>query len=294
MKTLCSASLNYSLLMMLISIGLFSCGSDEDMKLSASEMQSRMKSSATTTHQIFVTVQEVLDITSDALSTEGISIEDSNASPESCPPLLINQYIIDETHYDTIIYAGGITLDYGNGSTCAARGAVKKGKIQNIFTYIINLIDKEPTFSVKQNITFERFTRDTIQLDGALTSFGVTGASDTIKIKSSKITYENGVSIRWAGILINERHRIENIAGDTRTITGNIKSTTSDNRSFTATIINPIVYNYDCSGSNSLIPVKGVVEISLNDWRALINYGNGACDRTFTVTMGNNTVTYNF
>jgi hypothetical protein len=263
------------------------------MKLSTLEMQARMKSSATTAHQIFVTAQEVLDITTDALSTQGISIEDSNASPEGCPPLLINQYIIDETHYDTIIYAGGIVLDYGNGSNCAARGAVRKGKIQDIFTYIISE-RAQTTFSVKQTITFQGFQRDTIKLDGSFTCYGVTGSPDTIKINSSKITYANGNSIQWKGTLINQRHNVVNVSGDTRTIGGNITSTTSDNRIFIARIIEPITYNYDCSGSNSLIPVEGKIEISVNDWRAIIDYGNGSCDRTYTVTMANNTVVYNF
>jgi hypothetical protein len=282
----------YTLLLLITSIAAISCSTD-DMKLSAPEMQARMKSSATTAHQIFVTAQEVLDITTDALSTEGISIEDSNASPEGCPPLLINQYIIDETHYDTIIYAGGIVLDYGTGLNCAARGAVKKGKIEDLFTYIISE-KAQPTFSVKQTITFQGFQRDTITLDGSLSCYGVTGSPDTIKIHSAKITYENGNSIQWKGTLINQRHNVANVSGDTRTIGGNITSTTSDNRLFIAKIIEPITYNYDCTGSNSLIPVDGKVEISLNDWRAIIDYGNGSCDRTYTVTMGDNTIAYKF
>jgi hypothetical protein len=286
--------INQHTLLLLISLSIvtMSCSND-DMKLSTPEMQARMKSSATTAHQIFVTAQEVLDITTDVLSTEGISIEDSNASPEGCPPILINQYIKDETHYDTIIYAGGVTLDYGNGSHCSARGAVRKGMIQDIFTYIIS-IKEQTTFSVKQNITFQNFQRDTIQLDGSLSCYGVSGSPDTIKINSSKITYADGNSIEWKGTLINQRHNVANIPGDTRTIGGSIKSTTSDNRMFTAKIMEPIIYDYDCSGSNSLIPVKGIVEISLNDWRAIIDYGNGSCDRTYTVTMADNTVVYNF
>ena len=272
---------------------MISCEGDDDMKVSAAEMQVRMKSSVTTSHQILVTAQEVLDITSDALSTEGISIEDSNASPESCAPLLINQYIMDETHRDTIIYAGVIILDYGTGLHCSARGAVRKGKIEDLFTYIINL-KNQVSFSVKQDITFAGFNRDTIQLDGSLTSFGVTGSPDSIKIKSAKITYLNGVSIQWNGTFINQRYRDPNSAGDIRTIKGNITSTTSDNRFFKANVIEAITYNYDCSGSNSLVPMKGKVKIIENDWHALVDYGDGSCDRTCTVTIGDNQVIYNF
>jgi hypothetical protein len=293
MKTLLPTLMKqYTLVLLAAPMLMVSC-SEDDMKLSVPEMQVRMKSSASTAHQIFVTAQEVLDITTDALSTQGISIEDSNASPEGCPPLLINQYVVDETHYDTTIYAGGIVLDYGNGSRCAARGAVRRGKIKDLFTYIISE-KEETTFSVNQNITFQGFQRDTVQLDGSLSCYGVTGSPDTVKISSSKITYANGNVIQWKGTLINQRHNVLNTNGDTRTIAGNIQSTTSDNRFFTARIIDPIIYNYDCTGSNSLIPVKGKVEISLNDWRAIIDYGDGSCDRTYTVTMADNTVTYNF
>src|SRR5436190_6594560 len=100
-----------------VSIGLASC-EEEAVKLNSAQIQAITKSSVVTAHQIFVTAQEVLDITSDVLSDEGIAIEGTNASPENCPPWLDRQYIMDLTHYDTIIYAGTITLNYGNGTEC--------------------------------------------------------------------------------------------------------------------------------------------------------------------------------
>jgi hypothetical protein len=286
-----------------ISIGLASC-QEVVIRHSESEMHTITKSSVETAHEIFVFAQEVVDVTSDVLSDEGISIEGTNTSPENCPPTLNSQYIKDLTHYDTIIYAGTITMDYGTGTQCADKSTKRQGSMQNIFTYIINQKNNISS-SVRQTISFHDFKRNNIQLRGRIISTAVTGSADTLKISAAKIIYENGSSILWHGFLANQRINSAGVIfdpeittgseiADTRLITGTIQSTTTDGKFFTASIRNAISYNYDCSGSNSLIPVKGTVDVQVNQLSAIVDYGNGSCDRTYTVTINSNSVTYLF
>jgi hypothetical protein len=285
-----------------VSIGFTSC-QEEVTEHSAAEIQALTKSSVTTGHEIFVSVQEVLDITSDVLSDEGISIEGTNGSPENCPPTLNRQYIMDLTHYDTIIYAGTITLAYGTNAQCTDINTNRRGIIQDIFTYVINEKNKIST-SVSQTISFRNFKRNNIQFDGTIKSVAVTGSADTLKIGAATITYENGRSIQWHGILANQRINAAGVIGDsevttrgigdTRLITGTIASATPDGKHFTANIRNAIRYSYECSDSNALVPVQGTVEIQMNQFNVVVDYGDGKCDRSYTVTINGNTVTYTF
>jgi hypothetical protein len=301
-------SLSYRLVLTLILVvicltALVSCQED-DVRHSDEELQIEAKSSVETAHQIVVGVQEVLDITSDVFSDEGFSIEGTNGSAENCPPRLNRQYIIDKTHYDTTIYAGTITMDYGNGNECADKGTKREGSISDIFTYIINYKNNTSS-AVKQTISFHQFKRNSIQLDGTIRSTAVTGFADTLEISAATITNNTGRSISWGGTLANQRintagviNGARNTAGDTtpdtRILTGKIHSSSTDGKFFTGNILKAIRCNYECSSSNALVPVSGIVEIVINGNSAILDYGNGSCDRMYTVTINKNIKSYTF
>jgi hypothetical protein len=275
-----------------ITFSILSCEEEGDLSsLSTAEVQEVMKESSITANQIFVLAQDVLDATSGVLSEEGIAIERPAGSPANCSPALVREYIQDLSHYDTAIYAGTIIMDYGNGSTCENPNAVKKGKIEDFFTYIINYRDAI-TFSVKQTVTFTDFVRDSLKYDGTLKLTAETGSPDTLKTQGSKITYKDGSSIKWNGVLIYDPSDPEAVNGN-RKISGNIYSSSNEGNPFTATIITPLRYQF-CAGENSLTPVAGRIEIKVNQYTSIVDYGDGECDRLFTITVKGNTAQFNF
>jgi hypothetical protein len=154
---------------------------------------------------------------------------------------------------------------------------------------------------VKQVISFHQFKRNSIQLDGTIHSIAATGFADTLKISTATITYNTGKSIRWGGTLANQRINSEGVingtrigAADTRVLTGTIHSFTADGRFFTGNIRKAVRCNYECSSSNALIPVSGIVEIIIHGDSAILDYGDGSCDRTYTVTINKNIKSYAF
>ena len=181
-----------------------SCDDNEGGALSPAALQALSKAAAESNHQIIVATQEVLDITSAVLSEEGISVQESNAKPENCAPLLLREYVMDRTHRDTIIYAGTITVDYGNGGTCNAQGPIRAGKIKNTFTYIITTLNNG-TYRVYQTIDFEDYQRDSLSLTGKFRTDAATGAPDSLETFGARINFKSGASVHWNGALANTR-----------------------------------------------------------------------------------------
>lgn len=285
------------------SLGLTSCQENE-IRHNDEDLQIQAKSSVETAHQLMVGVQEVLDISSEVLSDEGISIEGDVGSPESCPPVLKREYVMDLSHYDTTIYVGTITLEYGTGNGCANKGTKREGTISNFFTYIINYKNSISS-SARQTISFANFKRNNIQLDGVFRTKAITGTPDSLEVSAATTTFEGGNSVSWGATLANQTINSDGVingtrgtsAGDaanTRILTGKIHSSTIDGKFFTGQIKKAIRYSYECSGLNSLIPVSGVIEITLNGNTAILDYGNGNCDRNYSVTINSNSRSYTF
>jgi hypothetical protein len=290
-------------LILLTSISVISC-QDDHLWQTNQEALIEARSSVETTHQIIVSVQEVVDITSEVLSAEGISIEGTNGSAKECPPSLDRQYIKDTSHYDSTIYAGAISLAYGAGNNCTDKGTKREGTINNLFTYVINYRDNVSS-SVRQSISFHNFKRNKIQLNGIIRATGATGFSDSLEIRAATMTYENGQFINWGGMLSNQQINSDGVingarittgidAANTRILTGKIHSSTVDGKFFTGNIVKAIRCNYECSGLNSLTPVSGIVEIDFDGKRVILDYGDGRCDTNYTVSINNNVRSYSF
>jgi hypothetical protein len=148
--------------------------------------------------------------------------------------------------------------------------------------------------SVKQKITFENFKRNGIGISGRVTTASSTGGASTFETNSSTITFADGSEIVWGGLLNSDRGTIETSGEQTRTITGDLHGSTVDGKYFSAVILEAVGYSYECAGGNSLIPVKGRVKFLVNEIEAILDYGHGNCDRTYTVTAGGDTKEYSF
>jgi hypothetical protein len=260
--------------------------------------QEYTKSSTSTAHEIMMLTQEVLDLTSDVLNAEGISIEVDHASPEDCLPDLYNQYIRDDSHYDTVIYAGTIAMNFGSETNCSLEDTPREGKIINFFVYIINMINPEfegnISSSVKQTITFENFKRNQIGISGTIATSSSTGGPSIFETNSSTVTFADGSEIVWGGLLTSDRGTNETSGAQMRAISGNLHGSTVDGKFFSAVVLEAVGYSYECASGNSLVPVIGRVKFLVNEIEAVLDYGNGNCDRTYTVTAGGDTKEYSF
>jgi hypothetical protein len=279
---------NAILLLMALGTLMIACSSDDVASTDGSKLQDATKPYAMNSSQVLVLTQEALDITANLLSSEGISIGGETASPSDCEPALLRQYVKDVTHYDTTIYSGTIVLNYGDGSSCSNE-TTRTGSISNFFTYIINYRNTQ-SYSVEQTISFDNFVRDSARLDGEFVTISKTNFPDTIKINAARITYPNGNFAKLTATFVSER--VYDGTHYTRKVTGHLASSQADGNFYNADIIESMEYSYDCAGSESLIPVKGKIKLVLGTWDALIDYGDGTCDRTYSVTIKGDKQTY--
>jgi hypothetical protein len=143
---------------------------------------------------------------------------------------------------------------------------------------------------VKQTISFDNFVRDSARLDGEFVTISKTNFPDTIKINAARITYPNGNFAQLTATFVSER--VYDGTNYTRKVTGHLASSQPDGNFYNADILEPMEYSYECSGSESLIPVKGKIKLVLGAWDAMIDYGDGSCDRTYSVTIKGDKQTY--
>jgi len=188
-----------------------------------------------------------------------------------------------------------ITIDFGSGCV-GPYGRQRKGKM--IITYSGQLNDG----TSNRVITFDNYEVNNRQVQGTIELRNISVATDgtiqsTKKLTDLKVTFPNGDSVTYNG----ERTRkwIEGMRdGDTSNnvfeITGEVQAVSTNGRTFTHAITQPIISDWSCRTAGNFARVSGVVEVErLNGFisrKRTVDYGTGVCDNVITVTVGQRTV----
>ena len=67
---------------------------------------------------------------------------------------------------------------------------------------------------------------------------------------------------------------------------GSITGITRSGAEFTTTVTKEIVFKRGCNGRRGFVRVSGTVEITTGGVTATLDYGDGSCDKDFTITTG--------
>jgi hypothetical protein len=272
----------------------------QDENIDKLDSKTQASNAAQDNSQIVATTQEVMNITANAFTARGLTggrvahgdhdddddDNDNNNSGE-CKPSISGTFSLDRTHPDSLIYSGTFIIDFGDGSSCPDSTNIRKGKVIDEFTWIISFKDSI-TFTSTETITFEGFYKDSTQLDGKFVIKSSTGHPTTIEAQDAKITYADGTFFSWDGTLSYsyEKSGSRHCKGKLMKVTGALSGTTRAGQEFTATITREIVFKRGCSGRHSFIPVSGTVEVTTGGTTSVIDYGDGSCDKHFTITTG--------
>ncbi|MEY3968749.1 MAG: hypothetical protein RL137_1655 [Bacteroidota bacterium] len=192
---------------------------------------------------------------------------------------------------DTISIPHSLTVDWGSTNCDCNDGKSRRGKIVTTFTgsylaqgtilthtpqnYYVNDIQIEGTKTVQNmGLNSNGMPYFNVEIDGQA-SFP---NGETMNYISSRVrTWTSGFNTpiyRW---------------DDTYEITGSATGNHSNGNSFTTLIITPIGINFGCG-----FPISGIIDLTPSGLPTrTINYGNGTCDFTFTVTVNGNTYTFN-
>jgi hypothetical protein len=179
-----------------------------------------------------------------------------------------------------------IVIDYGTGCSSKKRH-VKTGKI------IIEMTDTAINAGAIKTITYENFTVDSmkVELSATLKNLGQNSSGNWV-IESQyeqKITKTNGdiivqksqESVEWiSGFATTEK------SDDVYYKSGSGSVTVNDALKFSKTITTPLLIDKSCGFIKS-----GVVEVSRNGNTSVIDYGDGTCDSSATITANDSTAT---
>lgn len=192
--------------------------------------------------------------------------------------------------------SGGIitvVVDYGTTKECEGKKVGGKMTIQ-----IPVKLPKEATGLFTQSITYENFQRGPRTVNGKHTVNLVLENGHLVtkeNFTETTITTENGKTIVFNSTKTRKtdaKGTPLNLSDDEIVITGNTTATGSDGKTFKSTITKAITTKIACKGTNGLFPVSGTIEIERPDKpKAVVDYGDGTCDRTYTVTSDGKTVT---
>lgn len=186
-----------------------------------------------------------------------------------------------------------VVVDYGAQKECDGRKVGGKMTIQ---------MPLKPTVDASglltQTITYENFQRGPRTITGKHT---VTLALENGKVVTKEsftattITTEDGKTIIFNS---NKTRKTDakgtplNLNDDEIVVTGSTTATGSDGKTFSSTITKSIILKVACKATSGGFPVAGTIEIVRPDKpKAVVDYGDGTCDRTYTVTANGVTET---
>jgi hypothetical protein len=294
---------------------LGACQNDDVNPLTTKENAS---SSARENSEIVAVTEEVMDITDGIFVSRGFSggrtadggpghdghdDEDDNDDDHGdkhhdsrgCKPSISGSFNLDRSHQDSLIYTGTFIVDYGDGSTCPDSAHVRKGMVIDSITFIVSFKDSI-TFTSTESVKFVGFTKDSTAIDGNFVIKSSTGNPTTVEAQDAKITYADSTSFSWNGILTFEYEKkgSRHCKGNVMKITdGSIEGTTRSGADFTATVTTEIVFKR-CNGKRSFVPVSGTVDITTGGVSSTLDYGDGSCDKDFTITTAGETTEHTF
>lgn len=227
-----------------------------------------------------VTVMGTLNLHSGNTTTFSTGTEGVNTVHLSCASYTISDSI--PGHYPKTL-----TLDFGAGCS-SIDGVLRQGKV--IYTFSGPLFTPSTTVSV----SFNQYSVNGYGIQGtyAITNNStLNGVSFTTQVTNGIITYPDATNYHYSH---NKTYTQTagastpfDISDDVYSITGNSAFSSSDGSSLVLNVTTPLVRNFTC-----LNITKGVVAFVYNqDISGTIDFGDGTCDNTAELKVGNITKT---
>ena len=181
------------------------------------------------------------------------------------------------------IDAGTITIDFGDGCT-GPRGNVRQG------TIVINFTGRRSVPGSSWTVEFVDYSINGVSISGTITVTNIS-ENDTLVLKldmdNGVITWPDGSIARRRFHRIRTHERDENNLLDRLIVFGTAEGNHRNGRGFQIEILEPLVYNRRCVPEGVFIPVEGVKLIKHGQRQITVDYGDGRCDNTVTITNKN-------
>lgn len=177
---------------------------------------------------------------------------------------------------------GVLTVDFGTAGCTDLKGNVRKGKL--IFTYDGKRFMPGATVVT----TTDNYFINGIKLEGVRTLTNLQNSTSdaprfNVVLQNGKAIFPNESSATRESNITWQWNRAQNPVDDNLTIesTSSASGTTRNGRTYQVDLLEDLVYKRHCG-----IAVSGVKKYTLDGEKEItVDYGDGECDRAFTVTM---------
>ncbi len=286
------------LTMIILASLVVTCGHDDFLPPLPQLSREQLKNAAEDNGAFLGATDDVMDFSGGALA--GVGITDGTTSPFgratgsslACTPTIHHSFDVDRTHADSLILTGMLTIDFGTGAACHDSTEMRSGKITIDYTFI--KVVSSRTFLLTDTVRFDGFHKGQLSLDGTFINRMSSDLVSVLQIHDATITYPDGTFASFDGELTSVVTRggtSEHNGCLNKKVTGYISGNTRMGDDFTSTISKDLVFNYGCSHN---LPVSGTIDLVVGSMESEIDFGDGHCDKAYTITSNGNTITYSF
>ena len=182
-----------------------------------------------------------------------------------------------------------VTIDFGDGCE-DHHGVVRRGKI------IIQYSGRRYESGSYRMVTFDGFGLDSLTIEGVRTITNISEDSSSVvkfetTLEGGKITFADGTFATREASHVRTWYRAESREDDYATLTGAATGVNRQGTDYASEILSELTLKRSCRESRVVIPVAGILQITVGENQALIDFGDGTCDNEVTVTIDGETTT---
>ncbi len=200
-----------------------------------------------------------------------------------------NQCVVISVAEGSTLTEGSLIIDFGDAPGCP-------GPRGNVRTGIINVAwSNGPAGNLGFTVvyTFDGYTINGVELEGTRTVTRI-AATNQNNVRHS-ITLEDGIASWPDGSFTTressfEREWVKDPQNEHVTLDGEASGTNRRGKDYTMVIRETLHYTRACFLTDGIhMAVKGVKVFTIGGRQIIIDYGDGRCDRSVTVTIGDMT-----
>jgi hypothetical protein len=207
----------------------------------------------------------------------------------------LNNDLCPDTKIDFYPNNRSIVINFGSGCT-SPKGIKRKGKL----TITYSEFSSESVMEI--NILFDGYYVNDLKIEGrrkiihkGLNEEGMYLHFESV-IYDGKVTWPDGTYATIEGEHDKKLYFPASSSDDFRLeVTGGSGGKTRLGIPYMSLIEEKLIFNQKCTSQGNWIPSSGKIELTINsEQKFLIDYGDGACDKTASVTHNGKTVPINF
>jgi hypothetical protein len=209
--------------------------------------------------------------------------------------VVLSNDLCPDTKVDFYPNNRSIVINFGSGCT-SPRGINRKGKLT------ITYSEPAPGSVMEINILFDGYFVNDLKIEGrrkiihkGLNEEGMYLHFESV-IYDGKVTWPDGTYATIEGEHDKKLFLSSGVSDDSRLeVTGGSGGKTRLGIPYMSLIEEKLMFHQNCTSKGNWIPSSGKIELTINsDQRFLIDYGDGACDKTGSVTHNGKTLPIKF